>query len=248
MKKLFLLLLEGAFLAGVVALAYFNYNQERLSGYQPQRLLMLSDRKHMLGEELEDKLVFYLAKQLGIYEGQFEIVDVVNLGTGEIVGVDYILVTIKISGGKLCQVTLFRQAGPWAQWELDEGSFSMVDLPRSELYTYLDGATWMKELGISAEQISQYMAAHPELSTGADFEAAFKDKKSGIYTLPSDWWQVVRLESGFKLDVKKEKMMRLIAEGKQDPGEAYWKVDYASEYSGPGYRAYLYEKVKSERK
>ncbi len=248
MRRLFTILLQLAFLCGVLAIAYFNYNQERTSAYRPQRLLMFSDNRRMLGAELEDKLTFYLAKKLGIYEGQFEIVDIVNLGTGEIAGIDYILVTIKIAGGKLCQVTLFREANPWARWELDEGSFSIVDLPRPELYSYIEKASWLRELGISAAQLSEYMSAHPELSTGADFEGAFKDGKTGSYALPADWWQVVRFESSFRLDAKNEKMMRLIAEGKAPAGNTYWKIDYPAEYSGPGYRAYLYEKVKSERK
>lgn len=248
MKRLFIVLLEVAFLLSLGFLVYFNYRLGKEDRARPSRLIMLTDRRQFLGSELEEKLTFYLARQLGIYEGQFEIVDVMNLGTAEIAGVDYILVTIRIPGGKLVQVTLSRAANPWASWELDEKSLSLVELPRPDIYVRLEAATWLKELGITEEQVNQYLNAHPEITSGDELEAAFRDAKSGSPALPKDWWDAVAFESSFSLEIKPDKTPRIVSgQGKGKDASSYWKVDYPAEYTGPGYRAYLYDKVKSER-
>jgi hypothetical protein len=77
-------------------------------------------------------------------------------------------------------------------------------------------------------------------------ELAFFDEKAGKYNLPLDWYQTV-----FTLEIEKDKTARLISDtGKQTKTTAansYWKVDYPMQYLGPGYREYLYKKIKGEK-
>ena len=51
--------------------------------------------------------------------------------------------------------------------------------------------------------------------------------------------------------IEKDKTARLISDTgrkvKATAASSYWKVDYPMQYLGPGYRDYLYKKIKGER-
>jgi hypothetical protein len=247
MKRLLLLLLEITLISSVGLAVYFNYRDKGKT--RPYRKFIITEGKlHFLNPELEEKLIFYLTKQLGIYEGSFEIVDVVNLGTREIAGVEYILVTVKAPNGRFCQVALSKNLYPWAQWEIAAENSRVQEAPRSLLPEPGEDAQWMAELGITSQEIREYYLQHPEL-TLEEVEAVFLDKETGIHILPADWKQTVSAKPRFSLEISKDKGFRfvsgLVAEAKYN---SYWKVDYPTAYSGPGYRSYLYDKAEGSRK
>jgi len=246
MKKLTLVFL-AAFLIAVLSLTfYWNYRTEKKPS-SPRRLILMTSRLRLANVELEEQLVFFLARKLGIYEGAFEIIDVVNLDTRDIAGADYILVTLKAPDGKLCQVTLTKQSYPWARWELVQESLTVSELPWSSPSVYIANTKWMEDLGITADEVRQYYTAHPE-KVGNAIESAFLDRETGRYTLPPDWWQAPKLESPFRLEINKDKTIDFVSEMKQSNAyDYYWNVDYPSELVGPGYRVYLYKKVKGGR-
>lgn len=209
--------------------------------------VILTRRLHLLNADIEDKIIFYLSRKLGIYEGALEIIDVVNLDTRGISGADYILVTLKAPDGKLCQVTLSRGSLPWSEWELNPENSSAKEMPQSALLPYAENAGWMRDLGITRDEVIRYYIAHPEIGPDNNIERAFLDKETGIRSLPSDWWKAALSESRFRLEISKNKVLSFVSHmGSEDPLNSYWAVDYPLDYSGPGYRGYLYKKIKSE--
>jgi len=203
---------------------------------------ILANDVYLSDAELEKELIFFLAKELGIYQGEFEIVDIVNLSTHEIAGSDYILITTRAPDGKLYQVIVSRGSGIGAKWELSSKNLSPVDLPKYDFGFGRDTPNWMKELGITPEQAFEYFKLHPDMYLKA--EHAFLDEKTGRHRLPSDWFQTVKLETQYKLWVNKDESVRSVPTMKEDKIRSLWKADYPTGYLGPGYRAYLYEKIK----
>lgn len=247
MKRLILLLLEVVLISSVGLAVYFNYRDK--SKPRPYRKLVVTQGKlHFLNPELEEKLVFYLTRQLAIYEGSFEIVDVVNLGTRDITGFDYILVTVKAPNGRLCQVTLSKGFYPWAKWEIAAENSRLQEAPSPLLPDPAENKQWMTELGITPQEVREYYLGHPQL-TREEAEAAFLDKETGMHVLPADWKQTASVKPRFSLEIAKDKGFRFVSGlSAESAYDSYWKVDYPCAYSGPGYRAYLYDKAEGSRK
>jgi len=203
---------------------------------------------YLSNPELEEELIFFLARHLGIYDRNYEIVDVVNLNTRELVGADYILVTLRAPDGRLCQITVSRDRNPWAKWELNPENFEVIEVTESGA-AGTQAAVWMRELGITPEQVDEYCKAHPEIIE--ETEAAFLDIETGKHRLPADWYQAVKIEKSLRLEIGRDKTIRLISsmekEAKARVVNSYWKSDYPEEYLGPGYREYLYRKIKAEQ-
>lgn len=245
MRQLLIVLIEVGLIIGLWAGIYFPYLYKETVRSFPDKPLM-SRQLHLLNFELEEELIYFLARQLGIYEGEFEIVDVVNLDTDQVAGTDYILITLKAPDGKLCQITVSRKSSPWAQWELNPENFNVVDFSMPGPVLGVEIPQWMKDLKITPEQVRAYFATHPQMAEKG--EGAFIDEKTKKYKLPSDWYQTVKLETVFKLEISKNKPIRFVSSmgesAKINALNSFWKADYPIEYSGPGYRAYLYGKVK----
>ncbi|MEI6631058.1 MAG: hypothetical protein WCL25_00380 [bacterium] len=246
MKRILVLLLEVALIAAVGLTMYWNYRDKK-AVYRPARLIVNTGRPNFLTRDLEDNLVFFLTKQLGSYEGAFEIIEVVNLGTRELAGVDYVVMTIKAPDGKLCQVALAKNAYPWSKWEVVSEHFKVEEPARALYSSYTKDTEWIQALGITPAQLYEYYIKHPQM-TQEELESSFVDKVTGMHVLPDDWRKTVTLSPNFSLEQNKEKGFRFIANIAGDNSyDTYWKVDYPSSYSGPGYRAYLYDKIDQNR-
>jgi hypothetical protein len=237
MRQLIILLTEFALIiALVVGIYYFNLSKTVNYPYKYQKPI-IATHLDLTDQQLREELTFFLAKELGLYEGEFQILDVVFLYTQELSGADYILVTLRAPNGSLCQITVSRNFLPWARWVLNPKNFSVIE-PIKPLIDYaIKVPKGMQDLGVTPEQLGRYYKKHPEVTLKG--ETAFLDAETGKYNLPSDWYQTV-----FNLMVEKDKTMRLVP----DKGErlkagmvnSYWKADYPTEYLGLGYREYLY--------
>lgn len=230
--------------AGIVMAVYLAAVYEKQPFFSPQ--LAVKNISTLPGSDFEEELVFYLARQLGIYKGEFEIIDIVSLNTNVIIGKEYLLITVRAPNGDICQVTVVKGAGPWTRWTVIPGSFQVSRIPEASLLIRLDTSPWMRELGVSSEDVLKYFASHP--GTAARGEKAFIDLKGGgKYKLPGDWDETIKINSPLRLSVGKNKPVGLsntMAQNKAGDISSFWKIDYPSEYSGPGYRAYLYNKAK----
>jgi hypothetical protein len=243
MKNVWILFIEVSLIIGLWFGIYTVYQKAQVKRFSHQSLV--TSRLYLSDADMEEELIFFLSKKLGIYEHDYQIVDVVNLNTREVMGVDYILITLRAPDGRLCQVIVTRNSNPWAKWELDPVNFNVVDIvePGS-----LAGqvSQWMQELSITPEQVDAYYKAHPEFSRKG--EVAFLDDKTGALQLPPDWYQVVKPEATFSLEIGKDKTVRIISsmgeEAKKRVLNSYWKPDYPTDYLGPGYREYLFRKLK----
>jgi len=245
MKQLFSLLFLVfwfIFLLVTVFLIYHNLNKKRWSDYYSIKPYL----KNLADPILEKEIVFYLSKKLEIYEGEFEILDIVRLDTNEKIGIDYILLTIKTPNGKLCQVTVFKKSYPWAKWEIDPASFNVVEFPESRHSFDVEVPQWMQDyLEITPEQVYEYYKKHPDIDL-KNIESIFLDKKTGEFRLPSDWFETVKLETHYKLIISSTTPVRWKPNVKEKRSGLYWKPDYPTGYLGAGYREYLYDKIKQE--
>jgi hypothetical protein len=104
----------------------------------------------------------------------------------------------------------------------------------------------MKELGVTVDEVRQYYKAHPEAILKG--EELFFDKETASPRLPADWFKTVRQpDVQYKLLINKNEPARFVPGIKVEPANSLWKPDYPSDYLGPGYRSYLYEKVKENK-
>ena len=242
MRQLLIILIEFILIIGlVIGIYYINLSQKENYPYKYQKPLM-STQLDLTDLELKEELRFFLAKELGLYEGEFQIINAVFLYTEQISGADYILVTLRAPDGNLCQITILRNFLPWAKWEINPKNFSVLEPLEPLIDNEASVPRWMQDLGVTAEQLDNYYRRYPEVA--ANRETAFLDLKTGKYNLPSDWYQTV-----FSFTAEKDKTIRLVPDKaekiKANIVNSYWKADYPSEYLGLGYREYLYQKIKS---
>lgn len=244
MKKLIVLFIEFALIIGLVIGIYLNNLSKKVDYSYHYTKPLLRTRLNLSDTELKKEIIFFLAKDLGLYQGNFEILDVVFLYTGEIAGADYILVTLKAPDGRLCQITVSRISLPFARWELNPKTFSVIEPLKTILESKVEVPRWMQDLGVTDEQLQNYYTKHPELAVKGEY--AFFDEETGSYNLPADWYQAV-----FNLVTGKDKTIRLIPDKGErlqaDTVNFYWKADYPSEYLGLGYRGYLYQKIEESK-
>jgi hypothetical protein len=206
----------------------------------------LTNRIRLANRQLEEELTFFLARQLGIYEGKFEIIDVVNLETREMAGADYLLVTLKAPDGKLCQVIVSRKSLPWAKWEIEAGTFNLLEPSAAGAASSDNLKARMKELGVTAEEVRQYYKAYPEAILKG--EELFFDQETATPRLPIDWFKAVKPSMQHeKLSINKNGPARFVPGMKAEPADTLWQPDYPGDYLGAGYRSYLYEKVKDNK-
>lgn len=202
----------------------------------------LINRINLANRDLQEELIFFLARQLGIYEGNFQIVDVVNLEAREMTGTDYLLITLRAPDGKLCQIVISRKSLPWAKWEIRTETYKLIESSADKTIFLDNPGSWMKELGVTAEDVRQYYRAHPEAIMKG--EEAFFDQETGSPRLPADWDKTVKTQTQYKLSINKNEPARFVPGMKVEQADAFWQPDYPSDYLGAGYRSYLYEKVK----
>ncbi len=243
MRQLIILFIEFVLIVAlVIGIYYTNLFKKFEHPYRYSKPLMAT-RLDLSDLELRSELIFFLTKELGLYAGEFKILDVVYLYTDKISGADYILVTLKAPDGKLCQITVSRNFLPYAKWEVNPKSFSVIEPLEPILGSEVKVPQWMQDLGVTPQQLNKYYAAHPDVALKG--EAAFLDEKTGKYNLPPDWYQTT-----FTLEIE-DKGIRLVPETDKKAKTAivnsYWKADYPTEYLGPGYREYLYKKIKDQR-
>ncbi|MFA5090731.1 MAG: hypothetical protein WC510_06890 [Candidatus Omnitrophota bacterium] len=244
MRRLLFLLLEVTFL---ICLGVFFYSSRfhKTDSRLLERPGLISSQLRLFDPEIERGLIAYLIKRLDIHEGIFEIIDVVNMDTHGISGVDYILVTLKVPGGKICQVTMSKKSSPWARWEIDQSSFSAVELPKQNIVSASekDSTELVYDIDASPKQLQEYYATHPD--TVEKVGLAFFDEKTGKYILSFGSDGAAPRSVNLSLEPGKGKIIKFVPYMSSSTGSAsYWKVDYPSEYSGPGYRSYLYRKIK----
>jgi len=244
MRQLIILLVEFVLIIGLVAGIYYSNLGKKFNYPQKYNKPLMSTRLDLSDTDLRKEIIFFLTKELGLYEEELKILDVVYLYTDKISGADYILITLRSSDGKLCQLAISRNLLPYAKWTLNTKDYRVIEPTKPLSGPEVKAPQWMQELEITPEQIERYYASHPD--TAAKGEALFVDEQTGGYSLPSDWYQSV-----FTLQIEKGKSTRLISDtGKKVKAAAvdsYWKVDYPMQYLGPGYREYLYKKIKGER-
>ncbi len=244
MRQLIILFIEFVLIVGlVIGIYYTNLSKKFDYPYRYNKPIMAT-RLDLSDLELRSELIFFLTKELGLYEGEFEILDVVYLYTDEISGADYILFTLKAPDGRICQITVSRNPFPYAKWEINPASLNVIELPKSLVGSEVKVPKWMRDLEVTPQQLEKYYTSHPYVALKG--ESAFLDEKTGKYSLPSDWYQTL-----FTLEIQKDKTMRLISDTgknlKTTRVDSYWKADYPTQYLGPGYREYLYKKIKGER-
>jgi len=243
MKQLMILLFAVALAIGSWFLIGPLLEKNPAFNRDQQTVDFINRRLSLANIDLEKELAFFLAKQFGIFEGSFEIVDIVNLNTTGITGTDYLLVTFKAPDGRFCQVSVSRGKGTNSGWEILPESFSVSQFSSSQPIM----PVWMKDLGIAPEQLDEYYRAHPEaIALG---EKLFRDPQTGGYILPTDWFQTVKpVHKPYAIVLNQNQKVainpNMVSGTESDMINTYWKADYPSSNIGPGYRAYLYGKVK----
>ncbi len=243
MKQLLIVVALIAFILAALYAAFYWRATE-----SPFSKSILNKKIYLSNSELEEELNFFLAKKLGIYNGKFEILEIVDLNTASLSGRDYILITLKAADGRLCQVTVSKGIIPWSGWELDQQSFSLVEpVSGASGFASLDlkeeTSRWLEEQNIAPEEVFTYFKAHPELYLKAD--SVFSEENTGRHRLPADWSVVVKPQLRYDLLAGKEdKPARFVSTMKESPADDYWQADYPAAYIGAGYRGYLSGKVK----
>lgn len=91
-----------------------------------------------------------MARELGIFGGDFQILDAVSLSANEISGADYVMVTLKSPDGKICQLTLNRNLGTWGRWEINHKSLKVMQAPKPGEAKV---PKWMDDAGVTPEQL-----------------------------------------------------------------------------------------------
>jgi hypothetical protein len=245
MKRVLVLFLELLFISSLVFAMYWNYRYKK-TVYSSSKLIVNTEKLFFMDKDLEETLVFLLTRQVGAYEGAFEIIGAVNLGAAEMTGANYVVLTIRAPDGKICQIALSKGVYPWSRWRVLEQTLKVSEMI-SPLYAgSAEDSKWMDELGITAQQLDEYYLKHPQM-TQEELKEAFVDKITGLHVLPDDWQGTAGANAHFKLETGKEKGFRSISNIAGDASsDTYWKVDYPG-YVGPGYRSYLYDKINQNR-
>lgn len=245
MKQLIILLIEFALIVILVIGIYINNLSEKVNYPYHYDKPLMKTQLNLSDYKLKEELTFFLTKELGLHEGEFQILDAVYLYTNDISGADYILITLKSSDERLCQITVSRNFLPWAKWELNPKSFSVMEPLKPLLESSVVVPKWMQDLGVSAQQLKTYYVKHPDVAL--ERESPFFDEKTKKFNLPPDWYQTV-----FTFAIQKDKTVRLIPDAgekvKVDIVNSYWKADYPTAYLGLGYRGYLYKKIEDTQR
>ena len=124
MKQLAILIVSIMIIAGLWGWAYMFWISRQSE--QPASAIISTEPAVFSDSELQSEVVFFLTKELGIYEGGFEVVDVARVDAAAIAGIEYLVVTMRAPDGRLCQVAVRKSLKPNAAWELDPSSFSVL--------------------------------------------------------------------------------------------------------------------------
>lgn len=190
----------------------------------------------------QDEFLFFLAKTLNIYRGNFDIIDIYRV-SDDLTGKEVIIITVRVPGGNIYQVSATPDRGGW---KFDAGFPVASDMKRFGFDSLeLDEATaaWLEGMGISPEQVLEYFKAHPDRFIEGG--AIFTNEKTGKHCLPVDWFEAVKPAAEYTLVLGKEgSPSRLVPSLKNEGQDTIWKTDTAPDYAGQGYRAYLGGKVK----
>jgi len=231
LQRFFISILALIVLAALATSFYFYQAGVLL----PSGQHVASSRGQLLSAEFEEQLVYFLVTKLNIFEGNFEVIDVVNLDVRNFTGSDYVLITLRAPDGRLCQVTAKRQAGRSAQWQFDDKSFSVIGLAKYE-----------------PASIEEDYDLISDLSARLGKEIPFKDQTLSLFKIVSqdnsEFLVFESLPPKLTVSINKDKKIGLSNQMSAGEGpDALWKPDYPTSYLGPGYRSYLYEKVKGRK-
>ncbi|MDD5347876.1 MAG: hypothetical protein PHT59_04605 [Candidatus Omnitrophica bacterium] len=238
MKRFFFSLVVLVVMTGVVMWVYLLR-----SGVMAPGERATFDTSNVMSADFEEKLVYFLVTKLNLFEGNFQVINVMGLNVGNLVGQDFVLITLRGPDGNIYQVTARRSTGARADWEFDEGSFHAVNLA-----TYVPSSP-EEEYGLLGEEGGDpgKNKLYAQLAAPGEFLepgrlAGFEGEGSGLLLQSAE----IAGKSNFDLSRNKRVMYsnRLVA----GPGpDAMWVTDYPKDVVGPGYRSYLYQKMKGQR-
>ncbi len=241
MKQIIILCVELLLILGLAAaLYYLNLSRKSQNLYTYQKPLIYK-KFDLSDQELKKEINLFLSRELNLFGGDFQVMDAVSLSANDISGADYIMVTVRAPDGKICQVTLSRSLGPWSKWEINPTSLNVIEAPQGAANPAVKIPKWMDDLGATSGQLQKYYATHPEFARKG--EAAFFNTQTGKYELPADWHQSVMTVVTGK-DKALHSKVEAVGNAEADEINNYWKPDYSTEYTGLGYRGYLYRKIK----
>ncbi len=229
MQRFLLTFLCLLILAAIISTLYFY----RAGVLLPSSGKVPSGGNYMLSAEFEEKMVYFLVTKLNIFEGNFEVIDVVNLNARNFTGNDYILITLRTPDGRFCQVMAKRQIGKSTEWQFDEQSFNVVGLDKYEPSSMEEYYNRLNELniGFRKDDDGQSLVLLEKSSQDMPELLVFEN-----------------IPSALSLEINKNKKIGLSNQMSEGGGpDVLWKPDYPTSYLGPGYRAYLYQKVKGRR-
>lgn len=246
MKQLAILIVSIMIIAGLWGWAYMFWISRQSE--QPASAIISTEPAVFSDSELQSEVVFFLTKELGIYEGGFEVVDVARVDAAAIAGIEYLVVTMRAPDGRLCQVAVRKSLKPNAAWELDPSSFSVLELSQ---YAYgfnnfnlsPETTAWLAKVGVSPGEVLAYFKENPYKYQ--DPEAVFRDAATGKPALPMDWFSIVKPLASYKLDISKKQTIKFVTGMRAQEQDSLWKADYP-DYVGAGYRSYLEGKARGK--
>jgi hypothetical protein len=193
-----------------------------------------------------EEFAAFLRKQLGIYGGQVEIVQMITLNTRDITGRDYVLVTLRAPNGTYYQTVISKDAQPWSKWEFDPKTFCRAETIQLDLARPIRLDDFVPREVLIAYQLDSVSARNDKIQS--EFEK-IKDNNPQQKTVLGRPLAPVEPQVGsFKLELGKDKKWHFTTVNKESANdtESYWKTDYPTEYTGGGYRSYLYNKIKDQ--
>ncbi|MCX7927380.1 MAG: hypothetical protein N2606_04515 [Candidatus Omnitrophica bacterium] len=191
-----------------------------------------------LNSEIRAKLAYFLMTRLNLLEGKFEIIDIVGLNVKGLVGEDYFLVTLRGPDGRLYQLTIQRGSQTAFEWQINEASLQQINLTEynenitdEHFFSFTD---MLKENEKEKRWFSLIDAfAQKQLKKEADF--LFLQQPVELTT-----------ESSVEINNKKNIGFTPTIVNNVGP-DSIWVIDYPKGIIGPGYRSYLYQKIKGQR-
>lgn len=188
----------------------------------------------------EEQLMYFLVAKLSIFEGEFQILDAVNLNMQAFTGQDYVLLTLRAPDGTICQVAA-RRNGTDGAWEFDEKTFQVIGL-----------AAYEPAVESDYEQLQSLTAGLEENRFYSLLESDFLQlPDNAVGFLSNGQTELVEFEgvaAPARLGIHITEKIGFSSQMSAEQGaNSLWQRDYPS-FVGPGYRSYLYQKVKGGKK
>ena len=245
MVRQFTLLVLAALSIGIVVSILYMRPPQYVTTSVPTKTLVAAGLD-LPALQNNEEFVSFLAQRFGAYGSLVEIVQIVILSTKDITGKDYVLLTLRAPNGKYYQTVISRDAYPWSRWSFDPQTFAEADQIQLDLSRPI----------IIEDIIPKEVLTYYQLNSVAQIDQEPPDEQNKNENVPARRPAVSDIKKAgevgqpamFKLELGKDKKWRFNSIPKDTAGETntYWKVDYPAEYSGGGYRIYLYKKIKGQ--